>query len=200
MLDDILILALGGLLLIGTPEIVAALDPPIYYRPPPAPLIAADLPVSLRHENYAGGSCMYAAAATTLEQGGRSDMANWLTRNHRGAAGIEDIERAFARSKTPYKSTVRGDVAVLDFASRTRRHAAIYYKPGHAITFIGWSRRNGKEWAILVDNNNTRKYEFVRRDLFLNNWRMRYGGGAIVPLYSPVPSQPYNPRDYEVKI
>ncbi len=198
MWDDILILAFGGLLLCGTPELVEALDPPIYYRPPPAPMVAADLPVSLRHSNYAGGSCMYAASATALENSGHHAQAMWLVNNHSGAAGIEDIERAWKRAKVKYRSTVSGDVSVLDFASRTRRHAAIYYKPGHAITFIGWAKRDGKEWAVLIDNNYTRKHEFVRRNVFLNNWRTRYGGGAIVPLYSPVPSRPYNPRDYEV--
>ena len=198
MLDDILVLALGGLLLCGTPEIAEALDPPIYYRPPPAPMIAADLPISLRHENYAGGSCMYASAATCLENSGHHAQAQWLVNNHWGAAGIEDIERAWDRAKVKYRSTVSGDVSVLDFASRTRRHAAIYYKPGHAICFFGWTTRNGKTWAILNDNNNHKRLEYVRRDLFLRKWH-GFGGAAIVPLYTPVPSKPYDPRLYEVK-
>ncbi len=200
--DDVLAVLLGGLLLVGTPAAVDALDPVQYYTPQPAPAVTVDIPKPLRHSNYSGGSCMYSSTATCLEWGGRSDLAAWSRSSYSGAAGISDIEAMLDRAEIPYESTSRGDAGVLERADESGRPAAIYYKVGHAITFLGLETktRNGREFAVLTDNNfpGNDQFEWVPKGEFLRNWKNRFGGGAIVPLLDTPPAVPASPQFVEV--
>jgi hypothetical protein len=81
-----------------------------------------------------------------------------------------------------------GDPAWLDWASRTRRGAAIHWQGGiHAITFLGYDA-DGK--AVLCDNNSPEREQRMPREQFLNEWR-RAGGAAITALGTPGPPRPW---------
>lgn len=197
--NDAIAILCGCVFLVSTPAVTEVIDPPIYFKRPPAVAVTVDIPKSLRHRNYSGGSCMWASTWSAFEWCGRHDLAKWGRRNFAGAAGIHDIERMCKRAKVPYESTHSGDVAVLERATKERRAAAIYWKSGHACTFMGFFKRRGKEFAVILDNNSTGRYEWTAKNEFLSRWR-GHGGGAIVPLLTPTPARPYNPLDFQEKV
>ncbi|WDI44764.1 hypothetical protein [Bremerella sp. P1] len=170
-------------------------------RPP------ADVPFDLRVKNYWGGSCYHASTQVALRWADKGAVAdNWRNTYGHGAS-TWDIARVLDHYKIPYKRTQHsgqganenGDIRVLDYAHNHRLVAAITYYPEHAISFLGWVQKDGKEYACLLDNNRINDFIFVEKSTFLWNWRNKYSGGAIVPLVKAPPPKPYNPHDYLVE-
>lgn len=148
-----------------------------------------DLPMEMREKNYSGGSCYVASTIMVLRQQGLEDMADWFRETYRGGQSTGGMVRKLEKAGCRFAYTDSGDPAFLDWCSRTRRWAAITYKPSHAINFCGWTK-DGQQ-AILLDNNRVRSYEYVEREKFLSNWKRRYGGGAITVVYTPSPPRPW---------
>jgi len=177
-------------------------DRPIYLDPPPqqqqprpdcpdgrCPYEAVppvDLPEALREWNYAGGSCVHASMVTVLRNQGMIDLAAWWRRSYAYGETFTGFVRKSEAAGLRYAYTFMGDAAFLDWCSRTRRGAVIFYKPAHAITFAGYVDGN----AVLIDNNHPHRPEYVERGRFLQLWR-GYGGMALTPVHSPNPPRPW---------
>ncbi|MGY8769554.1 MAG: hypothetical protein ACKVH8_14145 [Pirellulales bacterium] len=158
----------------------------------------ADVPHDLRVENYWGGSCYHASAQVALRWADQGSVADrWRESFGRGAT-TSMITSKLDHFGVGYEVTHRGNIEVLDFAHNTRRVAAITYYPRHAISFLGWAVKDGQEYPVVLDNNRIDGFIFIKKQPFLNDWRNRYGGSAIVPLVEPPPHNPYNPRDFEI--
>jgi len=149
------------------------------------PWMRPDLPPELREPNYAGGSCVHAAFVACLRMQGREDDAE---RWRRRFAGGETASRLIARANAAglrVAYTREGDADFLEWCHRTRRPCVIFYKPNHAIVFVGY--QDGR--AVLMDNNRPSRLEYVERQRFIRAWR-GYGGFALTPVYSPTPPIP----------
>lgn len=143
----------------------------------------ADLPYELRMKNWGGGSCVHASTIDALEWTGQHEMAVYWRQAYIGGESLSGLVAKAEKNNLAYAYTGSGDAAFLDWASRTRRWATIFFKPNHSINFCGWAE-NGD--AILLDNNATKDYERVPHDRFISAWK-GYGGVAWVPVYSPTP-------------
>lgn len=179
-------------------ELVEVVDPPVYYDPPVIRQ-RIDIPLSLRFKNYAGGSCTYASTGSVLAQHGKVRLARWVTRRHQGRAGVHHIAQIYDRCGIEYEITYDGDHRLLQSASDRRQSATIQYYRDHTVTFCGYETRGGKEYVVLLDNNEVGKYRWIRKALFLERWVNQFGGYAIVPMLTPNPARPYNPFNHEVK-
>jgi len=149
------------------------------------PWMRPDLPPELRESNYAGGSCVHAAFVACLRMQGREDDAD---RWRRTFAGGENASRLIARAHAAglrVAYTRDGDAEFLEWCHRTRRPCVIFYKPSHAIVFVGY--QDGR--AVLMDNNHPGRLEYVERERFIRAWR-GYGGFALTPVYAPTPPTP----------
>ncbi|MEW4454566.1 hypothetical protein AB1L30_17970 [Bremerella sp. JC817] len=165
-------------------------------RPP------ADVPFPLRVQNYWGGSCYHASTQVALRWADKAEIATNWRNNYGGAASTSDIAKVLKRYGIPYKATrlvgngqESADVSILNYAHDHRLVAAIHFFHYHAISFLGWVRKDGREMACLLDNNRTKNFIFIEKAEFLRRWR-GYGGGAIVPLVEAPPPVPYDPNDY----
>lgn len=146
-----------------------------------------DLPIELRCENYAGGSCSHAALISVLRWQGLDAIADQWRKTYAGAAGVTDLARHAETLKLRYAYTTRGDEAFLQWASDTRRGAAIHYFPNHAITFCGY---DASGQAVLLDNNRVQSYIRVPKGEFVRAWKS-YGGCALTVVYQPPPPKPW---------
>lgn len=147
-----------------------------------------DLPVEFRERNYAGGSCVHASMETILRWQGLLELADWWRATYSGGEGSSGLISKSERAGLRYGYTTKGDVGFLDWASRTRRGAVIFYKPNHSISFFGWSS-DGLQ-AVLCDNNRPKEHEYVERETFIRKWK-GYGGFALTPIYNPQPPRPW---------
>jgi hypothetical protein len=145
-----------------------------------------DLPREFRCANYAGGSCMHASLISVLRWQGLDSIADYWRHNYYGGAAVTDLARIGERLGLDYAFTMQGDVSFLEWASRTRRGAAIHYKPNHACTFCGFVG----DQAVVLDNNSPRRLEYIDRDQFIRSWKY-YGGMALTPVYRPPPARPW---------
>ena len=141
-----------------------------------------DLPIELRQKNYAGGSCCHCAHQDVLHWHGFHEQAEWWRANNSGGFSVSGGARIMERLGLRYAYTTRGDVRLLEWASRNGHGAAIHYYPNHAITFRGFA--DGK--AYLCDNNRTKTLIEVEKNEFIRRWK-GYGGCALTLVYSPSP-------------
>ena len=194
-----------GCITIGEPDSTPAVSPSPCPQPSPRPSPCpdgrcpgtvgrwppVDLPPSLRQANYGGGSCMHAAMISILRWQGRGELADQWRRNYSGAAGVWTLAKLAEKYDLDYAWTTDGDPAFLQWASDTRRGAAIHYKPVHAVAFLGYQTRGGLEYAVLYDNNASRdRLEYVEKNAFIRAWR-GYGGCALTIVGTPANPRPY---------
>jgi hypothetical protein len=183
------------------PELVYLPDQP---QPPPA----ANLPVDLRIKNYIGtdqdgdrgGSCVHVTTRMNFRAAGDYDLdLVWFENATRGYEGPETAGRLLDklnRQGILFAATEDGEVELLETASREGRWAIIFYYPSHAIAFCGFDTIDGREVALLLDNNFPESYIVVEKQLFLDSWIHAYGGFACVPWITQVVPRTY-PRSYE---
>jgi hypothetical protein len=146
-----------------------------------------EVPLSLRQQNYGGGSCMYAALITVLRSQRQYETADYVRANYCGAGGVSDCSRLAEQLGLRYAYTTKGNEDFLEWCSRTRRAAAIYYGDNHAVTFLGYT---GAGDAVLLDNNQVEHYENIPKATFLTNWHA-VGGNAIATVYASNPRRPW---------
>lgn len=144
--------------------------------------VDAARPIRQRNWNSGGaGSCMHASWMTHLRWVGMPDVATWWGQHSGGRGGVQHVRAIADRIGLKYASTEKeNNVGFLEWASRTRRGAAVYYFDDHAVTFCGFL--NGLAWVI--DNNSPDQFISVPHDEFTKNW-CRYGSGAITAIGSP---------------
>lgn len=156
---------------------------------------AANLPVELRPYNWTdrrgSGSCVNASTVFNLQWTHQPRLAEWWRRNHAGGETSASIRRHHDNAGLRYWYTTRADPAILDYCTRTRRSAVIFYFPSHAINFCGFHREGGTEYAYLLDNNRPKQWIKVERSQFLRAWA-GYGGFALTLANPPVPPPLYD--------
>lgn len=146
--------------------------------PPEVP--AVNPPIEGRQRNYSGGSCVFASTCTASRWMGRDDIAQAMRASCHGGSGQSRLHENLKRMGAPFVFTSTGSVAFLEWASRTRRGAMIFYYPNHAVTFVGFSSTH----AFLIDNNRIDRAISIERNTFIRNWKS-WGGAATVPLVGP---------------
>jgi hypothetical protein len=172
------------------------------------PVPVVDLPVSMRVENWTGrsqdgdvgGSCVHASTINTFRSSGRSDLENaWFQNRNRGYAGPETgrgIMDKLSANRVSFAWTASADPELFQWSTDTRRQGVIFYYPSHCVNFQEFATlEDGREVAVLLDNNFPDYYIVVDRELFLRSWRY-YGGFGFVPSLTPTTPRTF-PRAYE---
>ena len=164
-----------------------------------------DIPPAMRHANYGGGSCLWAAAEDCLAWQGLDAEAAWWLAHCRGGAVIPPsdtyasaVELAEKRLLL-YAYTDAGSESFLQWSSDSRRAAAVQWVgretvvygrgrrrshvevtiPGaHAVTFCGFAGDS----AFFIDNNDPSILQRLPRAEFLLAWRAS-GGAALTFVY-----------------
>lgn len=159
-------------------------EPKTYQEPRVRELLPIN--VDVRIDNYADGSCMHASMSTLLHYLERDQSAKWWRNTYRG--GELPLELVYKAENLGFEVeyTYSADQKFLEWVSKTRRTAVITYKPYHAVLFVEFVDWNGEKYAKILDNNNTRHYEYVPKAEFLQLWR--YFGGFALSLNVPPPA------------
>lgn len=168
--------------------------------PPPAEVPVANIPTSLRPYNWidarGSGSCVNASTCYLLIHRNLEPLAKWWRANHAGGETDSSIRRHLDAAGLPYAFTRSADSSFLDWCTRTRRGAIIWFYDRHCVAFCGFHQGDdGKVYAFLNDNNRPTQFIRVERAEFLRRWR-GYGGFGLTLLNSPIPP-PLWPRFQE---
>jgi hypothetical protein len=129
---------------------------------------------------------------------GEDALAKKWQKTYAGGETAISILKYWSAAGIPYCSTLNartyecsGDPAFLRWASDTRRGAIIWWKPSHCCIFAGIEVINGKEYAMILDNNTPNKFDDpVPLDEFITLWR-KYGGFAATPVLTPTGPLPW---------
>lgn len=170
----------------------------LVYLPDQAqPIPVVDVPVSMRVENWTGrsnygntgGSCVHASVINTFRSAGRFDLEReWFANRNRGYAGPETgrgIMNKLRDHNVSFAWTENADESLMVWSTDTRRQGVVFYYPNHCVNFQEFTTlADGREVAILMDNNFPDPYIVIDKDLFLRSWRY-YGGVGIVPSLTP---------------
>lgn len=155
----------------------------------------ANLPASMRPTNwtdsFGSGSCVNASTVYMLRWRGREAMADWWRANHAGGETGSSIRAAHDAAGLRYVYTDRADPSFLDWCSQTRRGCIIWFYDSHCVTFCGWSNKDGRQVAMINDNNRPSRYIEIERNEFIRRWA-GYGGFGLSLLDPPVPAPLYN--------
>jgi hypothetical protein len=183
----VLLAGCAGLEQLERPEVVPL-------PPPAAEVPVVDLPTVLREWNWTdrngSGSCVHASTVYHLRWQNQLELARQWRQTYAGGETATSIQRLWAGSQIPYVATEAGDPDFLDWATRTRRGAIIWFFPRHCVHFCGWSTIDGRTYALLCDNNRVERYLRVPREEFIRRWR-EYGGFAATALFAPAPPLPW---------
>lgn len=177
--------------------VVGCSPPPVRHVPvpPAAPEVpVANLPVSLHERNWVdsrgSGSCVHASTLFVMRWQGQYRAADWWRKRYSGGETAKSITDYYEANNMKFACTLNGDPAFLVWATQTRRAAIVWWKPSHCCAFVGISVIDGKEYAIIQDNNRPGTFEKTPLDEFIRQWR-DYGGFActllLAPSHSPVP-------------
>jgi hypothetical protein len=181
-------------------------EQPVRYvrvKPPPAESPVANLPKELHVRNWVdrggSGSCVHASTLFVLNWQGEYERAKQWRKTYAGGETAQSITNYYKRSGMPFACTLNGDPAFLVWVTETRRAAIVWWKPSHCCAFVGISVIDGKEYAIIQDNNRPGTFEKTPLDVFIRQWR-GYGGFActllLSPPQSPVPWPTSVPEGY----
>ncbi len=161
-----------------------------------AEIPGANLPVALRQTNWLGsareGSCVHASSIYVLRWNGQYELAEkWRKIYGNGETG-SGIMRKLTDEKVPFYATARGDVRVLEYATKTRRAAIIWFFDSHCVTFCGFAKdSDGKEYAYICDNNRVQQFIKIEKQSFIRRWQTQYDGFACCFLGVPLPPPMY---------
>lgn len=155
----------------------------------------AKIPKELRQQNWpnaqGSGSCVIASTCSAVNWAGQYELSKWLRSNYAGGQTARSIQQKLTDAKVPFIATENTDIGVLEYATRTRRPAIVWFFPSHCVTFCGFGiDYSGRKVAWLLDNNRTSDFIPIPLDQFLRDWH-DYGGFALVPMFSPAPPLPW---------
>lgn len=160
--------------------------------PPPAEFPVANLHSSLRPENWGGGSCVHASLIYQLRWAEHFNLAAEWRQTYSGGETANGIRSKLDAAGVDYVSTDSADPKFLDWCTRTRRAALIWYYPSHCVAFVGWhTDGSGRRFAILNDNNRPNQFIEIPEEKFIPNWR-GYGGFGLSVTYSPTVPVPWS--------
>lgn len=163
---------------------------------------AANLPLPLRQENWAdrngSGSCVIASTCSALQWAKQPQLAAKFRRSYAGGQTATSILDKWRDNRIRYVATEQredyGNPEFLEWASKTRRMAIVWFFPNHCVSFCGFGKKDGQEVAWLLDNNRTKHFIPVEKNQFISGWR-GFGGFAAIPTFTPAPSIPF--KGYE---
>jgi hypothetical protein len=148
-------------------------------------------PLAIRKENWLGGpgrnegSCVHASLTNMLRWQNQFGLEQAWRKKYSGGEYDSRLRERLADANIPFAFTGNSSLEFLDAAHRSRRGALLWWKPSHCCTFCGWVKdRDGKVYAVILDNNNVRSYELTERSQFQRLWA-GYGGFALSTLYDP---------------
>lgn len=149
-----------------------------------------NIPEMLRQGNWVGnqneGSCVHATMISLMRWQGRYNLADKWRRTYANGEVPSGLAYKFDRTGVRYAYTNKGDVEFLEWACRTRRGCGVTVMGGqHMVALVHFD----KEWAGLLDNNNTTKIKWVPRESFVAEWKASYGW-AVSPIYRPSAPMP----------
>lgn len=154
----------------------------------------------MRQTNWAdargSGSCVIASTIYLLRWHNRPALADRFRRAYAGGQTASSIQRIWKDNALQFECTENGDPEFLEWASRTRRGAIVWYFPSHCVTFCGYARYQGQDWAYICDNNRIKNFIRIPKQEFIRNWRGKYGGFAQTAILPPAPPIPV--KGYEV--
>ncbi len=169
------------------PDVVAV-------QPPPAETPGANLPRSLRQENWLSrgeGSCVHASTISMLNWCSNYQLAQQWRYKYGGGEYESSILAKYDANGLRHQYTRTGSPEFLEWVSSQRRAAIIWYFPNHCVTFAGFGRDSaGGEVAYLLDNNRPNQFLRIPKDKFLQSW-LGYGGFAATVLLEPPPPLPF---------
>lgn len=155
----------------------------------------ADVPPELRQRNWpaardGSGSCVNASTITILRFMGFEDHAKWWRENFEGGEWDTSHVTHLQASGLMFafvSDEPDGGEAFLEWCSRNRLPAGIFFGQAHAQNFLGYM--DGGKTAVVLDNNNPDVLMFYPREEFLREWH-RCGGFAWSFVYKPAPPWP----------
>mgnify|MGYP002144167602 CR=1 FL=1 len=184
-------------------------------KPPTPEKPIVNLPQPMRTRNWVSklpskmgqGSCVHASTYMLFRWLGEDELAEKWKKRYSGGETASSILKYWNEAGLPYCSTFNsrtyecsGDPAFLQWCSDTRRGAIIWWKTSHCCLFCGFEEINGKQYAIILDNNTPDKYdEPIPADEFIRRWR-GFGGFAATPILTPTGPLPWPiivPRSYK---
>lgn len=163
-------------------------------KPPRPEIPVVNLPAQLHEKNWpdanGSGSCVHASTLFIMRWQGKYELADWWRRTHAGGETSQSILDAYRSNGLRYDCTTNGDPEFLVKATKNRRGAIVWWKPRHCCAFVGISVIDGREYAIISDNNRPGTFEKTPLAEFIYQWR-GYGGFACTLLldapHSPIP-------------
>jgi hypothetical protein len=147
----------------------------------------ADLAPEWRRANWRG-SCGHASTTSALrwlQLFGHADQW-WAT--YRGGENLGRHRSRLQAQGLRYIGTDDGDLSVLEYAIQTRRGAIVYWPPDHIVNFVGRVSSDGKQYAVILDNENVSELRSYEWNDWLSSWRDN-GGLALVIIdgFAPPP-------------
>ncbi len=184
--------------------LAGCIDQPVSVKPLPAPspeVPVCNLPAELHQRNKLGpkgqGSCVHASTVNHLRWLNKYDLAARWWETYGDGETASGIRSKLDAAKADFVYTENADPTFLDWASRTRRGAIIWWKASHCCTFEGFVKdENGREFAAILDNNNPGRFEYTEREQFIRGWA-GFGGFALTVLEDPPSPLPW--LSYEVQ-
>lgn len=182
---------------------VAPAEKWVAVNPPEPEVPVVNLPTNLHERNWVdargSGSCVHASTLFIMKWQGQYKLAEQWKKTHAGGETANSIMLAYEKYNLPYTCTLDGDPLFLVWATKSRRGAIVWWKPYHCCAFVGISVVDGREYAIISDNNRPGTFEKTPLDEFIRKWR-GYGGFACTLLldapHSPLPWPSSLPESY----
>lgn len=162
---------------------------------PPPEVPSANLPEPMRPHNWVdaggSGSCANASTVYSLRWEGMPEKADWWRNNHAGGETATSLRRKHDAAGLAYVYTEAADPSFLEWCTRTRRPAVIWFFTSHAINFAGFHKgADGQTYAHLCDNNRPSRFITIEKSEFVRRWK-GYGGFGLAILASPAPPPLY---------
>jgi len=165
-----------------------------------------DVPSELRTPNYTlaeypwfepgdrPGSCVHASTITLMNMHAMDELAAWWRATYHSGEYGGGLQAKLTAAGVKFAVTETGDAAFLEWACRNRLGAVIFFKPAHCVNLVDFN----DEYAVILDNNSTERFEMIPREEFLRRWRAPYqqGGGtgfALTLVYNPPTPWPTTP-------
>lgn len=147
-----------------------------------------NLPMRLRQDNWIGsrrqGSCVHASMIMLLNWQHRyKDAAYWRSNYENGETWDGLTSKLEARHIKWAGTYNERDVKFLEWAIRTRRGCMVTEQgAAHMVVLVHLD----KNYAGILDNNDTGRIRWMRRDTFLQEWYSS-NSWALTPVYAPPP-------------
>lgn len=193
------------LLLAGCNEL--SLSDFVIATPPEPETPTLNLPKEMRTRNWVSkspskfnqGSCVHASTYMLFRWLGEEEMAAKWKKTYSGGETASSILGLWTKAGLPYCSTfdaktyeTSGDPEFLRWCSDTRRGAIIWWKQSHCCLFCGFTEIDGKEYAIILDNNTPDRFDQpIPIETFIRRWREEFGGFAATPILTPTGPLPW---------